>query len=96
MTRGLDRLKPNKEVLSFELENNWEVLAEAIQTVLRKNQDKRAYQKIKKITRGQKLNKESYLELVNGLEISDEDKNALIGLSPSTYLGEIEKILKKY
>ena len=96
INRGLKRLEPNKEQLLFELENNWGILAEAVQTVLRKNGDKKAYQKIKKITRGQVLNKEKYLNLVNGLEIPDEDKAVLVSLSPSTYLGEIEKILKKY
>ena len=96
INRGLKRLEPNKEQLLFELENNWGILAEAVQTVLRKNGDKKAYQKIKKITRGQVLNKEKYLNLVNGLEIPDEDKAVLVNLSPSTYLGEIEKILKKY
>ncbi len=96
INRGLKRLQPNKEQLTFELENNWGILAEAVQTMLRKNGDKKAYQKIKKITRGQELNEEKYLNLVNSLEISDEDKATLAGLSPSTYLGEIEKILKKY
>ena len=48
INRGLKRLEPNKEQLLFELENNWGILAEAVQTVLRKNGDKKAYQKIKK------------------------------------------------
>ncbi len=94
--RGLERVKPNKSQLEVELENNWSILAEAVQTMLRKNGDKKAYQKIKKITRGQALNKEKYIELVEALDLNGEDKSVLVGLSPSTYLGEIEKILKKY
>ena len=94
--RGLDRIKPNKSQIAFELESNWGILAEAVQTILRKSGDKNAYQKIKKITRGQELDKEKYLELVKNLEIPNEDKKVLLELSPSTYVGEIEKILKKY
>ena len=96
INRGLERVKPNKSQLEAELENNWSILAEAVQTILRKNGDKKAYQKIKKITRGQALNKEKYLELVEALDLNSEDRGVLVGLSPSTYLGEIEKILKKY
>ena len=96
INRGLERVKPNKSQLEVELENNWSILAEAVQTILRKNGDKKAYQKIKKITRGQALNKEKYIELVEALDLNSEDRGVLVGLSPSTYLGEIEKILKKY
>ena len=96
INRGLQRIKPNKSQLNVELENNWSILAEAVQTILRKSGDKKAYQKIKKITRGKALDKEKYIELVEALDLSGEDKSALISLSPSTYLGEIEKILKKY
>ena len=96
INRGLERVKPNKSQLEVELENNWSILAEAVQTILRKNGDKKAYQKIKKITRGQALNKEEYIELVEALDLNSEDRGVLVGLSPSTYLGEIEKILKKY
>ena len=96
INRGLQRIKPNKSQLNVELENNWSILAEAVQTILRKSGDKKAYQKIKKITRGKVLDKEKYVELVEVLDLSGEDKSALINLSPSTYLGEIEKILKKY
>ena len=96
INRGLERVKPNKSQLEAELENNWSILAEAVQTILRKNGDKKAYQKIKKITRGQALNKEKYIELVEALDLNSEDRGVLAGLSPSTYLGEIEKILKKY
>ena len=92
----MDRIKPNKSQIAFELESNWGILAEAVQTILRKSGDKNAYQKIKKITRGQELDKEKYLELVKNLEIPNEHKKVLLELSPSTYVGEIEKILKKY
>jgi len=93
---GLGRIHPNETQLSDELESQWSVLAEAIQTILRKSGDKNAYNKIKKLTRGVPLNQETYLGLVNQLKISKQDKIALLNLTPATYVGEIKKILKKY
>ena len=96
IVNGLGRIRPNKNQAETELENNWGVLAEALQTVLRKNGDADAYEKIKKITRGTGLDKEKYLAIVNSLNIAEEDRGALLCLTPSTYLGEIKEILKKY
>ena len=93
---GLERISPNKKQLSFELENEWGILSEAVQTVLRKSGDKRAYNKIKKLTRGIPLDRDGYLELVNGLGLSKKDRAVLLSLTPATYSGEIKKILKKY
>ena len=96
IVNGLGRIRPNKNQAEAELENNWEVLAEGLQTVLIKNGDADAYEKIKKITRGTGLDKEKYLAIVNSLNIAEEDRGALLCLTPSTYLGEIKEILKKY
>ena len=96
IVNGLGRIKPNKNQAETELENNWGVLAEALQTVLRKNGDAGAYEKIKKITRGRELDKEKYLAIVKSLNVAEEDRGALLRLTPSTYLGEIKEILKKY
>ena len=93
---GLERISPNKKQLSFELENEWGILSEAVQTVLRKSGDKGAYNKIKKLTRGVPLDRGGYLELVNGLGLSKKDRAVLLSLTPATYSGEIKKILKKY
>ena len=93
---GLERISPNKKQLGFELENEWGILSEAVQTVLRKSGDKRAYNKIKKLTRGVPLDRGGYLELVNGLGLSKKDRAVLLSLTPATYSGEIKKILKKY
>ena len=93
---GLKRIHPNTKQLSLELENQWSILAEAIQTVLRKSGDKEAYNKIKKLTRGVPLDKDAYLSLVNKLDLPEKDKQALLGLTPATYFGEIKRILKKY
>ena len=96
INKGLERVQPNKVQLGVELENSWGILAEAIQTVLRKNGEKKAYQKIKTLTRGKVVDKEKYVDIISALDVSDEDRAALVNLSPATYLGEVEKILKKY
>lgn len=96
INKGLERVQPNKVQLGVELENSWGILAEAIQTVLRKNGEKKAYQKIKTLTRGKVVDKEKYMDIISALDVSDEDRAALVNLSPATYLGEVEKILKKY
>ena len=93
---GLNRIQPNKAQLSSELESQWSILAEAVQTILRKSGDKKAYNKIKKLTRGVPLSQETYLSLVESLDISEKDKKTLLSLTPSSYVGEIKKLLRRY
>tara|TARA_B100000459_G_scaffold123605_1_gene76171 strand:+ start:1301 stop:2650 length:1350 start_codon:yes stop_codon:yes gene_type:complete len=94
LIKGVLRVSPNKAQMKKELDENWSILAEAIQTVLRKSGDASAYDKIKKLTRGKPLTKESYLQLVNSLDVAEKDRVALLELTPHTYLGEINKILE--
>ena len=94
LVKGILRVSPNKAQMKKELDENWSILAEAIQTVLRKSGDASAYDKIKKLTRGKPLTKESYLQLVNSLDIAEKDRVALLELTPHTYLGEINKVLE--
>jgi len=94
LIKGVLRVSPNKAQMKKELDENWSILAEAIQTVLRKSGDSSAYDKIKKLTRGKLLTKESYLQLVNSLDVAEKDRVALLELTPHTYLGEINKVLE--
>ena len=94
LIKGVLRVSPNKKQLKKELDENWSVLAEAIQTILRKSGDVHAYDKIKKLTRGKPITKKLYLQIVNDLKASKEDKDMLLQLTPHTYLGEIDKILE--
>ena len=94
LIKGVLRVSPNKVQMKKELDENWSILAEAVQTVLRKSGDASAYDKIKKLTRGKPLTKESYLQLVKGLDIAEKDRVALLELTPHTYLGEINKVLE--
>ena len=59
-----------------------------------KSGDVSAYNKIKKLTRGKPLNRKSYIDMVESLDLKPDDKSVLLSLSPATYLGEIAKILE--
>jgi adenylosuccinate lyase len=79
--------------MSAELNNHWEVLGEAIQTILRKSGKQDAYEQLKSLTQGQSINAESMAEFVSGLKISDEDKQTLLELTPELYTGLSSKLV---
>lgn len=92
--RGLDKLEVNSEVITADLEANFTVLAEAIQTVLRKNKVQDAYEKLKALSRGKTLSQNELQEFVSTLQIPDSDKQKLMYLTPETYTGLAEQIVK--
>lgn len=92
LLNGMNKVKPNISNINDELDNNWEVLTEAIQTVMRYEGINDAYEQLKLLSRGKKLNKESYINYVKGLKISDSSKNKLIKLTPKTYIGLSNKL----
>ena len=81
------KIAKNKQKIKNELNNHWEVLAEALQTILRKNGFANAYETIKGLTRGESLNKNSIKEIISKLDVSSDDKDLLLELSPETYTG---------
>ncbi len=85
--KGLSRLEINKEKLEQELRNNIEILAEPIQTILRKHGDKNGYEKLKDFTRGEKIRKESLFDFIETLNIPGEEKDKLHALLPENYTG---------
>lgn len=85
--KGLKKVKVNTEIINKELDNEWEVLAEAIQTVLRKYQIPDAYDKLKELTRGKCVTKEILKEFITNLNIPSKDKENLLKLTPKTYIG---------
>ena len=92
--RGLNKLTPNKKQARKELENNWQILAEAIQIVMKLEGIDNAYEIIKSKTRGISLDKNSYAELVENLDISENAKDTLKKLTPMNYLGIAQKLSK--
>ena len=77
-----------------ELQNTPEVLAEAIQTILRKNGYENAYEVLKKLTRGKNISLEAIRDFVKNLNISQNDKEMLLNLTPENYLGLAEILAK--
>ena len=92
LINGMEKVKPNLSKINNELDDNWEVLTEAVQTVMRYEGIDNAYEQLKTLSRGKKLNKESYIKFIKGLQISDASKNKLIKLTPKTYIGLSNKL----
>ena len=87
LLKGLDKLELAPDRLAADLDGAWEVLAEPVQTVMRRYGISEPYEKLKELTRGQGLSESRYLEFVAGLEIPQAAREALLALRPSTYTG---------
>lgn len=86
--KGLGKLEVNAEAMAADLDSNWEVLAEAIQTVMRRHGFEKPYEKLKDLTRGQRVNKEIMQNFVDGLDGLPADAKAYLrDLTPATYTG---------
>ncbi len=85
--KGLGKLQINPERLAEDLDNSWEVLAEPIQTVMRRYNIEEPYEKLKALTRGQAINRETLDVFIDTLAIPEEAKESLRQLSPDTYIG---------
>ena len=94
ISKGLGRITINKVQMANELDNHWEVLAEAVQTILRKSGKQDAYEQLKELTRGQSINEESLAKFVLGLKIPDDDKQTLLSLTPESYIGIAPKLVE--
>lgn len=85
--KGLSKLQINPEKLAADLDNAWEIMAEPIQTVMRRYKVEQPYEKLKALTRGNVMNKETIQNFVSGLDIPETAKAELLKLTPSTYIG---------
>ncbi len=86
--KGLGKLEVNADAMADDLDSNWEVLAEAIQTVMRRHGFEKPYEKLKDLTRGQRVNKEIMQNFVDSLEgLPADAKEYLRNLTPATYIG---------
>lgn len=92
---GLSKLEVHQAALSRELEQAWEVLAEPVQTVLRRYGVDGAYEQLKKLTRGQKIDRETLNNFIQTSDIPDSAKKKLLKLTPHTYTGNAETQAKR-
>ena len=87
LLKGISKLEANVEAIANDLNDRYELLAEPLQSFLRLEGKKDGYDQVKLLSRGQKMNKELYLEAVNSLVDNEEFKSILLNLTPATYLG---------
>lgn len=85
--RGISKLQINGDILLADLDNTWEILAEPIQTVMRRYGIEKPYEKLKELTRGQSITPETIKEFVNTLDIPVQAKQELQDLTPASYIG---------
>ena len=92
LLKGLNKLEINLVAINNDLDNNWELLAEPIQTVMRKNGVENAYEKLKELTRGKKIDAQTVHDFINELDLSQEEKQKLLLLTPHNYIGLAAKL----
>jgi len=85
--KGLGKLELHEKKLETDLDEAWEVLAEPIQTVMRKAGIEKPYEKLKALTRGKKIDQATIHDFVNGLELNEKDKARLLEMTPASYIG---------
>ena len=93
--RGMQKTEPNHTVIQQDLEQHWEVLAEAIQTVMRRYQIDEPYEKLKAFTRGKSIDQASLQQFINELTLPQEVKQQLQALTPSGYIGYAEELARR-
>jgi adenylosuccinate lyase len=92
LTRGLDKLELNEAALADDLDNAWEVLAEPIQTVMRRHGLPDPYDQLKKFTRGQPMTRDLILGFIAALDLPEGEKARLLAMTPGSYTGIAAKL----
>ncbi|HTD05679.1 adenylosuccinate lyase [Undibacterium sp.] len=93
--RGLNKLEVNHERLANDLDATWEVLAEPVQTVMRRYGIENPYEQLKELTRGKGISKEALREFVLGLAIPQDAKDLLLAMTPANYIGIAAELARK-
>ena len=94
LEKGLNKLEINKAKLQEDLDESWEVITEAIQTVIRKNNIPNGYELMKEISRGKNISQNDLLKFINNMDVPSEEKERLLKLKPSSYIGYASKLSK--
>jgi adenylosuccinate lyase len=93
--KGISKLKVNEEAIAADLDRNWEVLAEPVQTVMRRYGIEKPYEKLKELTRGQRITAEIMAEFISTLDIPEDAKKLLSEMTPANYIGNAIEQTKK-
>jgi adenylosuccinate lyase len=94
LQKGLGKLNVNADRLAADLDASWEVLAEAVQTVMRRYGLPEPYEQLKALTRGQGITRESMRQFIDGLALPADAKKRLADLTPGTYIGLADDLAK--
>jgi adenylosuccinate lyase len=93
---GLNRLDPDTEKMTAELEEHWELLAEPVQVLLRKCGHPNPYEALKKFTRGQRISREDFQRFIKSLKVSEDIKEKMLSLRPGSYTGLAENLVDQF
>lgn len=93
--KGISKLEVNETHLRAELDQNWEVLAEPIQTVMRRYSIEKPYEKLKELTRGKRVDGESMRAFIDGLDLPQAEKERLKQMTPESYIGYAVELVEK-
>ena len=94
--KGLSRLSINRSRIRADLDGNWEVLAEAVQTLMRKHGLAEPYERLKEATRGRRLDAAGFAELLDELDLPEDARRQLSGLTPEGYTGLAERLARSH
>jgi adenylosuccinate lyase len=90
--KGISKLEVNQAALEAELDKNWEVLAEPVQTVMRRYAIEKPYEKLKELTRGKRVDGEGMRNFIDSLELPEHEKTRLKEMTPANYIGDAVKL----
>ncbi|KKD01319.1 adenylosuccinate lyase [Photobacterium halotolerans] len=90
--KGISKLEVNQAALEAELDKNWEVLAEPVQTVMRRYGIEKPYEKLKELTRGKRVDGEGMRQFIDGLDLPEHEKTRLKAMTPANYIGDAVKL----
>jgi adenylosuccinate lyase len=95
LLKGLDKLEVNEAALAADLDSAWEVLAEPIQTVMRRYALPNPYERLKELTRGKAITRESIQAFIQTLELPEAEKQRLLAMSPGDYTGKAAELARR-
>lgn len=93
--KGIQKLEPNRDVIANDLNQHWEVLGEAVQTVMRRYKLEQPYEQLKAFTRGKRIDEQMLKEFIAGLALPENEKQRLSKLTPSDYIGYAAELAKR-
>jgi adenylosuccinate lyase len=93
--KGISKLEVNRDALLAELDKNWEVLAEPVQTVMRRYAIEKPYEKLKELTRGKRVDGEAMRNFIEALDIPEHEKTRLKEMTPANYIGQAIELTDK-